>query len=222
MYAAATARPLAKGQVNCMDIPRMIFHLPARHDISQIIAVIRPRAFPPMTRNSFDLCYRGGGVKLILARTCCQLDGPDEGDGEVRHGRHAHRPPGEDEGWEDWHDGGEETTEESQQGEEDDGSENTPSSNTRYFILFIYLYLFLPQISETMPARKVPTANPEKKIIFARTGREESWQTRSHSLVTVLSQNDVSYLHLLHVRLQLFCTEIIQDKFLLTVKMVDS
>ena len=77
--------------------------------------------------------------------------------------------------------------------------------------MFISLYLFLPQISETMPARKVPTANPEKKIIFARTGREESWQTRSHSLVTVLSQNDVSYLHLLHVRLQLFCTEIIQD-----------
>ena len=66
------------------------------------------------------------------------------------------------------------------------------------------LNLFLPQISETMPARKVPTANPEKKIIFARTLREESWQTRSHSVVTVLSQNEVSYRYLLQARLQLF------------------
>ena len=55
-----------------------------------------------------------------------------------------------------------------------------------------------------MPARKVPTANPEKKIIFARTLREESWQTRSHSVVTVLSQNEVSYRYLLQARLQLF------------------
>ena len=60
-----------------------------------------------------------------------------------------------------------------------------------------------------MPARKVPTANPEKKIILARTGREESWQTRSHSVVTVLTQNDVSCRHLVQARLQLFCREII-------------
>ena len=34
--------------------------------------------------------------------------------------------------------------------------------------------LFLPQISDTMPARNVPTAKPEKKIILARTDRLES------------------------------------------------
>ena len=31
--------------------------------------------------------------------------------------------------------------------------------------------LFLPQISDTIPATKVPIANPEKKIILAMVGR---------------------------------------------------
>ena len=31
--------------------------------------------------------------------------------------------------------------------------------------------LFLPQMSDTIPATKVPRANPEKKIIFAMVGR---------------------------------------------------
>ena len=67
-----------------------------------------------------------------------------------------------------------------------------------------------------MPARKVPTAKPEKKIIFARTLREESWQTRSHSVVTVLTQKEVSYLHLLQARLQLFWAEMLNVKTVLT------
>ena len=53
-------------------------------------------------------------------------------------------------------------------------------------------YLFLPHISDTIPARKVPTANPEKKIILAMTVRLALWQTSWNSVVTVSSQKAVS------------------------------
>ena len=54
--------------------------------------------------------------------------------------------------------------------------------------------LLLPQISDTIPARKVPTANPEKKIILAMTARLESWQTSWNSVLTVRTQKEVSNL----------------------------
>ena len=53
-------------------------------------------------------------------------------------------------------------------------------------------YLFLPHISDTIPARKVPTANPEKKIILAMTVRLALWQTSWNSVVTVSIQKEVS------------------------------
>ena len=53
-------------------------------------------------------------------------------------------------------------------------------------------YLFLPHISDTIPARKVPTANPEMKIILAMTVRLALWQTSWNSVVTVSSQKEVS------------------------------
>ena len=52
---------------------------------------------------------------------------------------------------------------------------------------------FLPQMSDTIPATKVPTAKPEKKIIFETTGRLDKLQTRSHSETIVSCQNDWLY-----------------------------
>ena len=65
--------------------------------------------------------------------------------------------------------------------------------------------LFLPQISETIPATNVPTAKPEKKIIFEMTGRLLEPQTRSHSEVIVSSQKLSSYEYWEQLIEQLFC-----------------
>ena len=53
--------------------------------------------------------------------------------------------------------------------------------------------LFLPQMSETIPATKVPTAKPEKKTILEMTGSPLEPQTKSHSEVIVSSQKLLLY-----------------------------
>ena len=53
-----------------------------------------------------------------------------------------------------------------------------------------------PQVSDTRPDRKVPTPNPEKKIILARTEREARSHTRSNSVTSVEAQKLWSYCRL--------------------------